>query len=140
MYVFHPVSSVAGFCFELPAHPAQIFQVGPSIEEWTATGRRKQAGRKGPKTGVAPGKGSGVLGSGHASAARVESLLWRLAMLVRCQDRGAGLKLRRNEPMRKALDARFFQVCSRPEPHHSPPKFSSQSFPLSTRYLLTSII
>ena len=41
---------------------------------------------------------------------KVEAHLWRLALLVRCQDRSKGLKLQRAEPMRKVLDKRFHQV------------------------------
>jgi len=40
----------------------------------------------------------------------VEQHLWRLVLLVRCQDRGRGLRLQRHESQRKLLDLRFFEL------------------------------
>ena len=45
---------------------------------------------------------------------KLEASLWRLALLVRCQDRAQGLHLFRKEPMRKLLDTRFYEVLTRP--------------------------
>lgn len=40
----------------------------------------------------------------------VEDRLWELAILVREQDRGKGLALRRNEHMRRVLDMRVYEL------------------------------
>ena len=40
----------------------------------------------------------------------MEAHLWRLSLLVRCQDRAQDLRLFRDEPQRKLLDSRFYEV------------------------------
>ena len=40
----------------------------------------------------------------------VEQHLWRLVLLVRCQDRSRGLRLQRHESQRKLLDLRFYEL------------------------------
>lgn len=40
----------------------------------------------------------------------VEDRLWELSILVREQDRGKGLALRRNEYMRRVLDMRVYEL------------------------------
>jgi hypothetical protein len=58
-----------------------------------------------------PGEKSGGRGK-PLPLEKLEASLWRLALLVRCQDRAQGLKLHRKEPMRKLLDTRFYEVIA----------------------------
>jgi len=51
------------------------------------------------------GGGGDDLGEGE-----VEQHLWRLVLLIRCQDRGRGLRLQRHEPQRKLLDLRVYEL------------------------------
>lgn len=44
------------------------------------------------------------------SEEEVEQHLWRLVLLVRCQDRQRGLRLQRHEPQRKLLDLRLYEL------------------------------
>ncbi|GMI45105.1 hypothetical protein TrCOL_g6561 [Triparma columacea] len=47
---------------------------------------------------------------GEVSEGEVEQHMWRLVLLVRCQDRGRGLRLQRHESQRKLLDLRLYEL------------------------------
>jgi len=47
---------------------------------------------------------------GEVDEAEVEQHMWRLVLLVRCQDRGRGLRLQRHESQRKLLDLRLYEL------------------------------
>ena len=57
-----------------------------------------------------PGGKAGSGAMGQVPIEKLEATLWRLALLVRCQDRDKGLKLYRQESMRETLDLRFYEV------------------------------
>ena len=42
--------------------------------------------------------------------AAIELQLWHIALLVRGHDRSRGLRLGRNEPQRKMIDLRFYEL------------------------------
>jgi len=47
---------------------------------------------------------------GKTSAEKLEAHMWRLVLLVRCQDRKKGLRLARHESQRKLLDMRIYEI------------------------------
>jgi len=66
---------------------------------WSLVGGALPEAKKNPKAS-----------QGGVPLEKLEGLLWRLALLVRCQDRDKGLKLYRQESMRETLDVRFYEV------------------------------
>ena len=47
---------------------------------------------------------------GEVNEDEVEQHIWKLVLLVRCQDRNRGLRLQRHESQRKLLDLRLYEL------------------------------
>ncbi len=73
-------------------------------------GRGYAAGREPTRSFEVAYEVRGPDGKKRVSFEKMEAHLWRLSLLVRCQDRAQDLRLFRDEPQRKLLDSRFYEV------------------------------
>mmetsp|Transcript_29172 Transcript_29172/g.85136 ORF Transcript_29172/g.85136 Transcript_29172/m.85136 type:complete len:336 (+) Transcript_29172:859-1866(+) len=107
-----------GLATSTPAATSAPGGAAPTAPSWQ-TRREGGVWRWGSLTGagpkefwqnINPKKNDTFRGKGTPSAEKLEAHMWRLVLLVRCQDRKKGLRLARHESQRKLLDMRIYEL------------------------------